>query len=88
MNDVQKMFRTIVNGQSAMKTELLGEIKKLDKKIEKGIEEVKMEIEENRKRIDKIGLQVANLEDDAPTIKEFDKLDVRVTNLEQRAISI
>ena len=39
-------------------------------------------------RIDKIGLSVANLEDDAPTIEEFDKLEVRVTDLEQRAISI
>jgi len=35
MDEVKKMFRTIVNGQSAMKQELLGEIKKVDNKLEK-----------------------------------------------------
>lgn len=95
MNDVQKMFRTIVNGQSAMKSELLGEIKKLDKKIDgvhKEVQDLRVETKEGFKkvneRIDKIGFSVANLEDDAPTAEEFDELKVRVTNLEQRAISI
>jgi hypothetical protein len=34
MDNVQKMFQTIANGMSAMKSELLGEIIKLDKKID------------------------------------------------------
>jgi septal ring factor EnvC (AmiA/AmiB activator) len=95
MNDVQKMFRTIVNGQSAMKSELLGEIKKLDKKIDgihKEVQDLRVETKEGfreaNKRIDRIGFSVANLEDDAPTVEEFGKLKVRVTHLEQRAISI
>jgi len=37
--------------------------------IRKDIKEVKESLTE---RIDKLGLQIANLEDDAPTIKEFD----------------
>lgn len=34
------------------------------------------------KRIDRIGLDVARLQDDAPTIEEFDKLEKRVKNVE------
>ena len=40
------------------------------------------------KRIDKIGLQAANLEDDAPTVKEFDRLEKRVTKVEQKVAAI
>lgn len=60
MDDVKQMFRKIINGQSAMKAELLT-------------------------RLDKIGLAVARLEDDAPTIEEFDKLEKRVTKVELKA---
>lgn len=35
-------------------------------------------------RIDKLVLQLARLEDDAPTIEEFEKLTRRVTKLENR----
>ena len=79
MDDVKKMFRTIVNGQSAMKQELLSKIDSLDKKVEKGFTGV-------NKRLDTIGKSVAYLEDDAPTIGEFDKLEKRVSKLENRAI--
>lgn len=34
MNDAGKMFRTIINGQSAMKSELLTGINKVDNKVE------------------------------------------------------
>ena len=38
-------------------------------------------------RIDKLGLQIANLEDDSPTIKEFDNLEKRVKRLEKQVAS-
>ena len=79
MDDVKKMLRTIVNGQSAMKQELLSKIDSLDKKVEKGFTGV-------NKRLDTIGKSVAYLEDDAPTIGGFDKLEKRVSKLENRAI--
>lgn len=78
MDDTKKMFRTIINGQSAMKSELLVEIRRLDKKVDKL--DLKIDGAEKRltQRIDKIGLQVAKLEDDTPTIEEFDKLKNKV----------
>ena len=86
MDEVKKMFRTLVNGQSAMKQELLGEIGK----VRSDVKEVKENLKDTEKRltgrIDKIGLQIARLEDDAPTIEEFDKLEKRVTKLENHAI--
>ena len=86
MDDVKKMFRTIVNGQSAMKQELLSKIDSVDKKVE-GLDKKIDGVEERlTKRIDKIGLSVARLEDDAPTIKEFHKLENRVSKLEDRVI--
>ena len=37
-------------------------------------------------RIDNLGLQIANLEDDAPTVEEFDQLEKRVEKLENQAV--
>lgn len=92
MDDVKQMFRKIINGQSAMKSELLGRIDKVDKKLTSRIDGIdgKMTMMEKNltARIDKIGLQVARLEDDAPTIEEFDKLEKRVTKVEQKVASI
>ena len=83
MDDVKTMFKTLVNGQSAMKSELLTEIRKVDKKVDLVREDLQ-KVEANlTKRIDKIGLQVANLEDDTPTIDEFDKLETRVKVIER-----
>lgn len=39
------------------------------------------------KRIDNLGEQIAQLEDDAPTIKEFDGLAKKVEKLEHRFAS-
>lgn len=52
MDDTQKMFQMLVNGQSTMRGDLLTAIQKLDKKID---------VVEERltKRIDKIGMQIA-----------------------------
>ena len=94
MNDTKKMLRAIINGQSAMKNELLGEVRKVDNKVTGLSEEVNTLRKETRrgfikvtKRIDKVGLQVARLEDDAPTIGEFDGLGKRVGKLEHKTAS-
>lgn len=52
-----------------------------------GQKEIKDAVLENRKRIDKIGLDLAQLSDDAPTIKEFDDLEKRVSKLENQIVN-
>ena len=91
MNDTQQMFRKIINGQSALKSELLSKIGVLDHKIdklEKGQEEIKTEMKQMEKRltkrIDKIGYQEAVLDEDAVSYGDFDELEKRVTNLEEK----
>lgn len=61
MDDITKMFHTLVNGQSALKQELLHEISKLRKemndrfdKLNDKIEKVDKKVEKNGKRIDKL----------------------------------
>lgn len=87
MDDTKKMFRAIINGQSSMKSELLQKIGVVDKKVDKLDEKID-KVEKNlTERIDKIGLQVAGLEDDTPTRDEFDDLTVRVKKFEQKVAS-
>lgn len=81
------MLRTIINGQSALKDELLKKIGKLENKVDEGFKEVKKEIRNNRKRIDKLGLDLAALSDDAPTIEEFDELEKRVSKIEHQVVA-
>ena len=90
MDDTKKMLQAIINGQSALKQELLSEIKKvdgkvnnLDSKVESLRAEMKQGFEKLTARVDKIGLQVARLEDDTPTRDEFDDVDSRLKKLEQ-----
>ena len=94
MDDTKKMLRAIINGQSAMKSELLGEIQNVEKKLSAEIGNLKTDLgglrretkegfEKLTRRIDKIGLQVARLEDDTPTRDEFDDVDSRLKKLEQ-----
>lgn len=80
MNDTQKMLQAIINGQSAIKQELIGRIDKVDKKVDRLDERVagldgKIDKVEKRltERLDKIGRQLAYLEDDTPTREEFNK---------------
>ena len=87
MDETKKMLQAIINGQSAMKSELLGEIRKLDKKFDLRIDllakETKEGFEKLTERVDKIGLQVARWEDDTPTRAEFDDVNSRLKKLEQ-----
>ena len=94
MDDPKEMLRAIINGQSAMKSELLGEIQKVEKKLSTEIGNLKTDLgslrretkegfEKLTERVDKIGLQVARLEDDTPTRNEFDDVDARLKKLQQ-----
>lgn len=47
----------------------------IDRMVVKGFAEVNSRIDSTNKRLDKLGLQLANLEDDVPTIEEFEKLE-------------
>jgi len=77
-----KMLQAIINGQKALEERLSEKIDKVDKKV--GVLEKKIDegFEKVNRRLDKQGAQLAYLEDDAPTIREFDKLGKRVAKLE------
>ncbi|OGY12392.1 MAG: hypothetical protein A3A58_02715 [Candidatus Blackburnbacteria bacterium RIFCSPLOWO2_01_FULL_41_27] len=98
MDDTKKMLRAIINGQSALKAELLTRFEGVEKKLDKRIDEIQNKMDkgfthadkrfdEVNSRIDKLGRQLAYLEDDAPTKEEHDKLEKRVTKLEHHAAS-
>lgn len=71
---------------------ILDKVSSLDRKVDNGFKEVNQRIDKTEKnltaRIDSLGLQIAGIEDDAPTIEEFDKLEGRVTKLESKLASI
>ncbi|OGM26895.1 hypothetical protein A2962_04495 [Candidatus Woesebacteria bacterium RIFCSPLOWO2_01_FULL_39_61] len=70
---------------------ILDKVSFLDRKVDNGFKKVYRRFDKTEKnltkRIDKIGLQIANLEDDSPTIEEFDGLEKRVTKLEKQTAS-
>ncbi len=90
MDDTQKMLVTIINGQSAMKADLLDRLDKLDQKFDQKFDTLDSKFdkveEKLMKRLDKIGSQLAYLEDDAPTKEEFDELEKRVGRLETQMV--
>ncbi len=88
MDATKTMLRAIINGQSAMKQDLLGEIRKVDTTVKKLEKNVDLGFEVVKTRMDKLGKSLAYLEDDAPTREEFDGLEKRVVKVEQKAASI
>ena len=60
-------MRREISGQTSIKNQVSG----LEKKMDEGFDEV-------NKRLDTIGADVAQLQDDTPTIEEFDDLKKRV----------
>ena len=70
-----KLLQSILNKVSSIEQQVTS----LGQKVEDGFKVV-------NKRVDKIGLQLANLEDDAPTVEEFDVLEKRVRRLEKQAV--
>lgn len=78
------MLQAILDGQRAIKEELKGEIKKVAKQVEL-LEGKVTKLDENlTERIDKIGLKLAQLSDDVPTVEEFDDLKKQVSELERQ----
>lgn len=71
-----KILQAILDGQVQIREDV--------KRVEKKVGEVEKNLES---RIDKLGFQLANLEDDAPTIEEFDLLEKRVEKIEKRFAS-
>ena len=82
------MLKAVINGQSSLKQELLKEIGKVRSDVLEHKRETKYGFNELTKRVDKIGKQVAYLEDDAPTREEHDELEKRVGKVEQRVASV
>ncbi len=72
-----KMLQIIIDGQKEIRQEIGG----MEKEMRKGFTGV-------NKRIDKIGSQLAYLEDDAPTREENEALDKRVSKLETQIASV
>lgn len=67
-----KMLQILISGQEVIR-----------KDLKDGFSEVKKGLDENNKRLDKIGLRLAKLEDDTPTIDEFENLEKRVKKVEK-----
>lgn len=85
MNNTQKMLQAIINGQSAIQQELLSKVDKVDQKVDRLGERVagldgKIDgVEKNlTQRLDKIGRQLAYLEEDTPTRDDFDDINLYV----------
>ncbi len=62
MNDTQKMFQTIINGQSAFRQEVLIKIDKVDKKVDQLGDRLEGKIDRVEKnltgRLDKLGQRI------------------------------
>jgi tetrahydromethanopterin S-methyltransferase subunit G len=87
MDETKKMLRAIINGQSKLREEMLTRFNNIDKRF-KGLEQRMEEGFKNvNKRIDRLGKQLAYLDDDAPTGEEFKELNDRVTKIEQKIAS-
>lgn len=78
-----RILQAIIDGQAAIREE----IKKLDVKVDSGFKETTRRFDKTDERIDKLGLQLANLEDDAPTVAAFDNLEKKVKKLEHHFVS-
>lgn len=80
-DDTHKMLQLVLDGQNKIRKDIIN----LDDKLTDQIKTVDTKL---TKRIDKLGTQIANLEDDAPTIEEFDALAKRVKKIEVKVASI
>lgn len=87
IKEIKKMQRAMINGISAIKGELLGEITGLRKDMEKGFKEVNEKIDKVdtnlTTRINYLGKQLNALDEDAPTGEDFTKLVKRVDKLDK-----
>jgi len=67
---------------------VLDKVTLIDKKVDGGFKEVSKRFDETDKRINKLGIQLAELEDDAPTMEEHEDLERRVKKVEHQIASI
>ncbi|MFH1970945.1 MAG: hypothetical protein ABIJ05_00980 [Patescibacteria group bacterium] len=67
---------------------VLDKVTKIDGKVDRGFKDIKKEVINNRKRIGRLGLDLAELQDNTPTIEEFDNLKKRVGKLEKTVASV
>ena len=85
MDDLQKTLHALINGQSAFRQDVLAKIDKLGQKFDNKFDGLDKKIDgvEERltNRLDKIGRQLAYLENDAPTREEFNPLEKKIANL-------
>lgn len=99
MGDTKKMLRAVINGQSAMKSELITKIDAVEKNLGgriDGVEGKLVKLEKKmdggfkkvNERIDKLGKSLAYLEDDTPTRDELDDLTGRVDKIEKNFITV
>jgi len=70
------MLQAIISNQALIREDI--------KNVHDEVKENREAINKNGQRITKVGIQIAELEDDTPTIREFDKLKQRVRKLEKR----
>ncbi len=66
---------------------ILDKVTRLETKVDTGFGEVKLEFKKVNKRIDVLGYELAELQDDAPTRKEYKNLERRVTKLEKSSLT-
>jgi uncharacterized coiled-coil DUF342 family protein len=83
LGEHDKLFRAVINGQSAMKAELLKKIDSVEQRLES-----KMDVgfAKLTRRLDWRGMQLAELDEEAPTREEFCELAGRVEKLESGSI--
>ena len=67
-----------VMSDTKMLQSVLDKVTSIDKKVDDGFTKVWDEFKKVNKRLDVIGADVAQLQDDTPTIEEFDDLKKRV----------
>lgn len=86
IDDIETMLKAFINSMSAFKQDVFKRFDDLDKKLTGRIDSVEQKLSKRidgvEKRLDKIGLQLAYLDDDAPTREEFNGLEKRIHKLE------
>ncbi len=75
-----KMLQAIASSIALLRQEMKNGFKDVNERMKNGFKDV-------NERVDRLGGDIAYLEDDAPTREEHDELEKRVTKLEHKIIS-
>lgn len=79
-----KVLQAILDGQVQIREDL----KKLEVKVDEGFKGVNERFDKTDGRIDNLGMDLANLADDAPTVEEFGKLEKKVEKIGKQIASV